>query len=53
MEKLTNERLTKTKVEEAIRASRVAERWAAQYPQPREVRVYPGAVDVPIVWPLG
>ena len=33
--------------------SQVVERWAAQYPQPREVRVYPGAVDVPIVWPLG
>jgi hypothetical protein len=33
--------------------SQVAERWAAQYPQPREVRVWPGAVDVPIVWPLG
>ena len=33
--------------------SQVVERWAAQYPQPREVRVWPGAVDVPIVWPLG
>jgi hypothetical protein len=35
------------------RLSQVVERWAAQYPQPREVRAYPGAVDVPIVWPLG
>jgi hypothetical protein len=33
--------------------SQVVERWAAQFPQAREVRVYPGAVDVPIVWPLG
>ncbi|WP_241768748.1 hypothetical protein [Meiothermus taiwanensis] len=30
----------------------VVERWAAQYPQPREVRVYPGAVEVSTVWPL-
>jgi len=33
--------------------SQVVERWAAQYPQAREVRVWPGAVDAPIVWPLG
>ncbi|WP_245575209.1 hypothetical protein [Meiothermus rufus] len=31
----------------------VVERWAAQYPQPREVRVYPGVVEVSTVWPLG
>jgi len=31
----------------------VAERWAAQFPQPREVRAYPGAVEVSTVWPLG
>jgi hypothetical protein len=33
--------------------SQVLERWAAQFPQAREVRVWPGAVEVPIVWPLG
>ncbi len=31
----------------------VAERWAAQFPHAREVRVYPGAVDTSAVWPLG
>jgi len=33
--------------------SQAVERWAAKCPQPREVRVWPGAVEVPIVWPLG
>jgi hypothetical protein len=32
---------------------RVVESWAAQFPQAREVRVYPGAVEVSTVWPLG
>jgi len=31
----------------------VVERWAAQYPHPREARVYPGGVDTPRAWPLG
>ncbi|ADH63466.1 hypothetical protein Mesil_1576 [Allomeiothermus silvanus DSM 9946] len=31
----------------------VVGRWAAQFPQAREVRVYPGAVEVSTVWPLG
>jgi len=31
----------------------VLREWAAQYPQPREVRIYRGEVDTPTVWPLG
>ncbi|GEM85127.1 hypothetical protein [Meiothermus hypogaeus] len=30
----------------------VVERWAAQYPTPREVRIYRGEVEVSTVWPL-
>ncbi|GIW24746.1 hypothetical protein [Meiothermus sp.] len=30
----------------------VLREWAAQYPQPREVRIYRGEVEVSTVWPL-